>query len=188
MKLIQAYLVDFDGTLADTSASNYLAYANALKEIGVSLSREQFDKLAFGRNWREFLPPILKENGNSANPAAVAARKVELYRETVACVSFNEALISLLENRNSALKTALVTSASAENVRSVLSGRRKLGGLFDVIVTGDDVTRHKPDPQGYAIAAKLLGVSAENCIVFEDSDIGIMAGQAFGAHVLRVSF
>lgn len=188
MKLIQAYLVDFDGTLADTSAANYLAYANALKEIGVALGREQFDKLAFGRNWRQFLPLILREHGSSANPAAVAARKVELYREAVGSVSFNEALILLLENRDSALKTALVTSASSENVRSVLSARHKLGSLFDVIVTGDDVTRHKPDPQGYVIAAELLGVSAENCIVFEDSDIGIMAGQAFGSHVLRVSF
>jgi beta-phosphoglucomutase len=185
---VHAYLVDFDGTLADTGDANYLAYASALQEIGISYSREQFDQEAFGRNWRQFLPMILKGYGSSADATAIAARKVELYRDTARHVSFNEALVILLNNKNPKIKTALVTSASSANVMAALAGREELRHLFDVIVTGDDVTRHKPDPEGYRIAAERLGVLPENCIVFEDSDIGIMAGRAFGAHVLQIRF
>ena len=188
MTRVHAYLVDFDGTLADTGDANYLAYASALQEVGIYYSREQFDKEAFGRNWRQFLPVVLKEYGSAADPAAIAARKVELYRDTARHVSFNEALIFLLHNKNTNIKTALVTSASLANVMAAFAGREELRQMFDVFVTGDDVTRHKPDPQSYWIAAERLGVSPKNCIVFEDSDIGIMAGRAFGAHVLQIRF
>lgn len=188
MSECRAYLVDFDGTLADTSTANYLAYSNALLEIGISLGREEFDKIAFGRNWRQFLPSILKEHGSSKDPAQVAARKVELYRVAASEVNFNEALVFLLKNKAATIKSALVTSASAANVNAVFAGHPELQELFDVVVTGDDVSRHKPDPQGYVMAANSLGVAPENCLVFEDSDIGLMAGRAFGACVLRVSF
>jgi beta-phosphoglucomutase len=183
---VHAYLMDFDGTLADTSHANYLAYAGALSEVGIVVSRQQFDKEAFGRNWREFLPVLLRTNGCPADPAAIAARKAELYRHTANNIQFNEALVLLLKNRRPDIKAALVTSASATNVTAALASRDELRHLFDVLITGDDVTRHKPDPQGYEMAAKLLGVLPENCIVFEDSDIGVMAGQAFGAPLLRI--
>jgi beta-phosphoglucomutase len=188
LKTTRAYLVDFDGTLADTGNANYLAYASALEEVGIHYSREQFDKEAFGRNWRQFLPKILADYDCPANPAAIAARKVELYRNTAGKVSFNEALILLLNNRCASIKTALVTSASSANVMAAFAGREELRHMFDAIVTGDDVTRHKPDPQGYRIAAERLGVLPENCIVFEDSEIGVTAGRAFGAHVLQICF
>ena len=188
MNSVQAYLVDFDGTLADTSDANYFAYSSALQEIGIFFNREQFDRLAFGKNWRQFLPAILKEFNSTADPFSIASRKVELYQRTADKIRFNEALIFLLKNKNPNIKTALVTSASTANVRAVLSYRLELKDLFDVIVTGDDVTRHKPDTQGYVMAANMLAVSAENCIVFEDSDVGVMAGRTFGAHVLCIRF
>jgi beta-phosphoglucomutase len=185
---ILAYLVDLDGTLADTGDVNYLAYAAALQEVGVFFDREQFDKEALGRNWRQFLPAILSRHGNGAEPATVAGRKGELYKDFADKINFNKALVLLLTNRAADIKVALVTSASSKNVETVFLRRPEVKQLFDVIVTGDDVSRHKPDPEGYLIAARLLGVAAENCIVFEDSDIGIEAGRRFGAEVLRICF
>lgn len=185
---ILAYLVDLDGTLADTANVNYLAYATALQEVGVFFDREHFDREALGRNWRQFLPAILSRYGSVAEPSAVATRKGELYKDFAGKINFNEALVLLLKNRLTNIKIALVTSASSKNVETVFSRRPEVKQLFDVIVTGDDVSRHKPDPEGYVIAARLLGVAAENCIVFEDSDIGIRAGRGFGAQVLRICF
>lgn len=186
MTSIQAYLVDFDGTLADTAMANYLAYAGALQEVGIALEQQAFEQEACGRNWRDFLPGLLRRSGSSADPAAIAARKVSLYRDNVGQIRFNEALLALLKNRASGTKAALVTSASAANVKAVLASRGDLGHLFDALITGDDVARHKPDPQGYWLAARQLGVPPENCLVFEDSDIGVMAGLAFGALILRI--
>lgn len=186
MTALQAYLVDLDGTLADTGYANYLAYAGALREAGIALSREAFDQVALGRNWREFLPGILQSHASLADAASIAARKVTLYQDNVCNIRFNEALVLLLSNRKPGIKAALVTSASAQNVNAVLDCRSELRHLFDTFITGDDVARHKPDPQGYAMAARRLGVAPANCVVFEDSEVGVMAGVAFGAPVLRI--
>lgn len=188
MNAVHAYLIDLDGTLADTSNANYLAYSGALQEVGISLNREQFDNESFGKNWRQFLPGILSEHRCTADPFAIASRKKEFYKAAVGSICFNEALVCLLENKSTNVKAGLVTSASSANVHTVFSGRQELRKLFDAVVTGDDVTRHKPDPEGYFIAARRLGVSAENCLVFEDSELGVRAGQAFGAPVLKICF
>jgi len=185
--MVLAYLVDFDGTLADTGTANYLAYAGALAEVNVLVSRTQFDERAFGRNWRQFLPEFLQSQGCSVEPQAVAARKTVLYRETSRQVRFNEALVVLLKSRDLRIKAALVTSASRANVQAALSSREDVRQLFDAVVTGDDVERHKPHPESFERAAALLQVSAQQCLVFEDSSAGVQAGLAFGALVLKIS-
>src|SRR5699024_6041405 len=57
----------------------------------------------------------------------------------------------------------------------------------EVMITADDVTRGKPDPEGYAIAARRLGVDPQRCLVVEDAPAGIAAGLAAGAQVLAVT-
>jgi beta-phosphoglucomutase len=186
--VLKAMLVDLDGTLADTSEANFRAYAAALKECaGVEIDRETFESIAFGRNWRQFLPGVLAAAGSSVDPAMIAARKAELYRGTIEHARFNEALLLLLQTRGPGVRAALVTTASAANVASVLAGRPDIAAVFDLVVTGDDVRLHKPDPEAYLQAAARLGVAPEECLVFEDSDIGMAAGLAFGARVMRVS-
>ena len=59
-------------------------------------------------------------------------------------------------------------------------------GLFDVVVSGDDVTRPKPDPEPYVTAARLLGVDVTDCVAVEDSHSGIASAVASGAHVVAV--
>jgi beta-phosphoglucomutase len=184
--MVEAYMVDFDGTLADTATANYVAYAAALEEVGVFVTRDTFEREACGRNWRQFLPGFLERQGSPAHPSDVAARKVHHYRAAARHVRFNEALIYLLTNRDVGTRTALVTSASAANVETVLAVRAGLRDLFDVVVTGDDVGRHKPDPQPYERAAALLQVAPGQCLVFEDSEVGVAAALAFGARVLKV--
>ncbi|QHI96770.1 HAD-IA family hydrolase [Xylophilus rhododendri] len=185
---IKAYLVDLDGTLADTSEANFRAYAQALQEgAGIDIDRATFEREAFGRNWRQFLPGMIERAGVQAEPAGIARRKTELYRQTLVHARFNEALVLLLGSRADGVHAALVTTASAANVASVLAQRPDIAALFDLVVTGDDVQRHKPDPEAYVQAAQRLGVAAGDCLVIEDSDIGMGAGLAFGARVLRVS-
>ena len=185
--IIKAFLVDLDGTLADTSEANFRAYAAALAEVGVTVDRPTFDREAFGRNWRQFLPTLMARAGSNAEPQAVAQRKTALYRETIAHARFNEALLLLLQTRRPGVRVALVTTASSANVASVLGQRPDIAALFDLLVTGDDVRQHKPDPEAYVLAAQRLGVAPHECVVVEDSDIGMAAGRAFGAPVLRVS-
>jgi HAD superfamily hydrolase (TIGR01509 family) len=90
----------------------------------------------------------------------------------------------LLAVRAAGLPTALVTSTGRRLVEVALT---TLGAEnFDAIVCGDEVTTPKPDPEPYLTAAKLLGVSIEDCVAVEDSLTGMTSALASGAAVLAV--
>jgi HAD superfamily hydrolase (TIGR01509 family) len=181
-----AFLFDLDGTLVDTADANFAAYARALREAGVHVDRAAFDAVADGRKWRDFLPPILRDAGSAADPAQIAARKIAHYPEHVGETRVNAGLVGLLRAlRGTPLRTALVTTASAANARVVLDAHGLLA-LFDVVVTGDDVSVHKPDPAAYLLALARLGVRAGACVAFEDSDVGVASARAAGVRVVRV--
>jgi HAD superfamily hydrolase (TIGR01509 family) len=110
-----------------------------------------------------------------------------LYRERLGELRINEALFSLAKSLRPCIKTALVTTASAESVRAIL-GHFDLDEAFDLVITGDDVTRHKPDPQAYELALERLDLRPRECIAFEDSDVGVASAEAAGVPVVRVSF
>jgi HAD superfamily hydrolase (TIGR01509 family) len=78
---------------------------------------------------------------------------------------------------------ALVTSSYRNLTGPVV---RDTAGAFAVVVPGDEVSRPKPDPAPYLLAASRLGVAPEDCVVVEDSRVGVAAGLASGAHVLAV--
>jgi HAD superfamily hydrolase (TIGR01509 family) len=80
-----------------------------------------------------------------------------------------------------------VTTASAGNVGAILE-HFAMRRLFDIVVTGDDVARHKPDPEAYRLAAERLSVPAEACLVFEDSEVGAAGAIGAGMAVVRVRF
>jgi len=185
MRPFAAVLVDLDGTLVDTSEVNYQAYAAALAEVGVPIEREVFDNVAQGRNWKQFLPAILANAGLAKEPADIAKRKSQIYAGMICNARPNQPLVELLGMLKPLCRTALVTTASAINAAAVLSAH-DLHRLFDVVVTGDDVRHHKPDPEAYALAARQLGVAPEACLVIEDTDIGVASARAFGSPVLKV--
>lgn len=83
------------------------------------------------------------------------------------------------------VKLGLVSTTKSDRIL-VLLNRFHLASCFDAIVTGDMVTRRKPDPEPYQKAMSLLDVAPENVVVFEDSTVGIAAGKATGAYVIGV--
>ena len=183
---IKALLVDMDGTLVNTAEANYLAYAEALGQVGVTIGRDEFDQVAPGRNWRQFLPALLGP-GMERHAAAVAEIKASIYPSKLGHTFVNRGLVALIESSRPIWRTALVTTASRANATAVL-GHHGLTSLFDLIVTGSDVSRHKPDPEAYHLASTHLALGPGDCLVIEDSDIGVESAKAFGACFLRVDF
>lgn len=80
--------------------------------------------------------------------------------------------------------SVLVTSSNQVKMKHLREELPELESFFDYIVTGDKVSRSKPDPEGYILGAKMIGCEPGNCVVFEDSLQGVKAGQAAGAYVI----
>ena len=187
MHRLRGLLFDLDGTLIDSARANYSAYSRALREVGVRIEGSEVAAVAAGRQWREFLPTLLRQAGVERDPAAVAGRKGELYREMLGEVRLNVPLVTLAQSLRSDMKTALVTTAAKESVHAVLR-HFELDDVFDLVITGDDVRRHKPDPEAYLFALSRLALEPLDCLAFEDSDVGAASAEAAGVAVLRVAF
>jgi HAD superfamily hydrolase (TIGR01509 family) len=94
------------------------------------------------------------------------------------------ALSLLKECKDAGIKTALVTASSRDLMTIVL--KRFPPGTFDVVVSGDDVEKSKPDPAPYLLAAKQLSVDILKCLVLEDSLTGVQSGLSSGAKVIGI--
>ena len=184
---LRGLLFDLDGTLVDTSSVNYRAYAAALGEVGILVEPDVVAAAANGRHWSEFLPDLMQRAGTSGDPGGVARRKGELYRQSIGQTRLNAPLVALAVASRPQLRMAVVTTASSSSVHALLQCHG-ISELFDVIITGDDVTHRKPDPEAYLLALSRLGLVAAECIAFEDSDVGVRSARAAGLAVIRVVF
>ena len=97
---------------------------------------------------------------------------------------FPGALELVRELRESGVPMAIVTSSDQKKMASLYSQHPEFPTLFDKIVTGDMVTKAKPDPDCFLMGAKQLGVDIRDCIVLEDSRNGLIAARDSGARVI----
>ncbi len=100
---------------------------------------------------------------------------------------FPGALDFIQKLRSAGIPMAIVTSSDRKKMQSLYSQHPEFSTLFDCIITGDMVTKAKPDPDCFLMGAKLLGIDIKDCIVFEDSRNGLIAGRSSGARVIGVA-
>ncbi len=181
--MLKALLADLDGTLVQTAAANARAYTEALAADGVIVDEADLARRIDGRSWREFLPEVTK-HAPELDLAAVARRKQTLYPKHLGLVQLNHAVADLIRAVRPSLKTGLVTTAASNSVSAIMA-HLGLHDLFDVVVCGDDVSRRKPDPEAYHLAATRLGVAPAECLILEDSVTGMEAARTFGGGLLR---
>lgn len=172
-------LFDLDGTLFNTDDVNYKAYREAFRPYGIELDREYFVKYCNGRHYKEFVPKIM---GNGDHLEEVHDKKKEFYKTFLDDAVVNTHLFSMIEAMRDNYHTAIVTTASRKNVEDILS-RFGVKDCFDFCITQEDIHKPKPDPEGFLLAMKHFGVSPEDTVIFEDSDVGIEAARASGAAV-----
>ncbi len=104
-----------------------------------------------------------------------------IYEAMPGAIDFLDAL------KKKGIPIALVTSSNGIKMAHLWNDMPGFKDKFDVIITGDEVTNSKPDPEGYLTAASALGVKPERCAVFEDSLQGVKAGKAAGAFVVGIA-
>lgn len=174
------YIFDCDGTLADSMVVHYRAWLSALAEHGAT----------FDFNWDLFtsragmsLPSTVRELnaqfGLSLDPDAVSAsqhREYERFLPTVQPI----AQVAELAHRVSLTHPVSVASGSERKVVLRTLELIGLGQTFPIVITPADVTHGKPAPDMFLLAAERMGVSPADCVVFEDSSLGIEAAKRAG--------
>lgn len=89
--------------------------------------------------------------------------------------------------RDAGIPCALVTSSNSVKMDRLYAQHPRLRDVFSAEVIADMVKRSKPDPEGYLLAAEMLGIDPNDCVVFEDSLQGVKAGRAAGAYVVGIT-
>lgn len=184
--MIEAILWDMDGVLVDTGDLHFQAWRRLLGELGQSLTEEEF-RATFGlRNdltLRDLLGDVPAEEIER-----LSQRKEAFFREDAAGrVRPLPGAVELVRRaRKAGRRMALVTSTPRANIDLVLQSAG-LAGAFDAIVAAEDVSQGKPDPEGFLLAARMLSVAPERCLVVEDAPGGIEAARRAGMRSLAVA-
>ena len=177
----KAALFDMDGTLVDNTLAHMRAFEIFCARYGVTGWKEKLSQ-AFGMGnddiMRLIMPAeLIRERGL----ASLAEEKEAIYREIYAPeIRPVKGLVPLLESlRAAGVRCAVGSSGCRANVDFVLE-KCRIGEFFDTRISGDRVTRCKPDPEIYLTAAAALGMAPTECVVFEDAKAGIESARRAG--------
>ena len=177
----KAFIFDLDGVIVDTAKYHYLAWKKIATELGIEFTHEH-NELLKGVSRVRSLDIILSFGEVEASQAQKdqwLIQKNEEYLSYLVDMDQSEILpgvMKVLEFLKANHQPIALGSAS-KNARPILE-KTGILSYFDAIVDGNDVSNAKPDPEVFLQAAKKLGISNENSIVFEDSVAGIQAANS----------
>ena len=183
---LRAVIFDLDGVLADSEPWWNEIDAKLLAEYAVNY-RGEYHRNVLGVSYRLAIEFYKKKFGISAATEEMMKRRGEIATEYFAnrVGLFPSTKDVLNELREMKLRLAVATSSISASARPFLD-RHQLTQFFDVIVTGDEIERGKPDPDIYLRTAEKLGIVADDCLVIEDSLSGIAAAKAARMRVAAI--
>lgn len=185
----EAVIFDLDGVIVATDDCHYRAWKRLTGEEGIYFDAEINRRLR-GVGRMDSLAIILEKAERTYYPEeikALADRKNAYYRQFVQeltpdCI-LPGVMVILTELRKKGIKIAV--GSSSKNTPLILE-RIGLKDYFDVVVDGNDLTKSKPDPEVFLLAAERLPVAPSHCVVVEDADAGVEAALAAGMRVIGV--
>ncbi len=185
---IKYIIFDLDGVLISSEPVTAKAAIKALGEIGISATPETF-KPYIGAGEDKFISEPCKEKGKSALIDQALSRMYYFFNELVSkeLTVYPSVHRVLDELKNRGYHLAIASSSEAEKVSRSLKAAKISEALFDVIITGSDVSEKKPSPEIYFKAMDELDADCEECLIIEDALSGIHAAKKSGAFCFAVT-
>lgn len=181
MNNIYAIIFDLDGVICSTDRYHYLAWKALADRLGIPFD-EQVNGRLRGISRMESLEIILGEHSgeySAEEKQALAEEKNNIYKGYLSAMTpsdlSKEVRMTLHTLRQRGYLLAI--GSSSKNARQILK-QLGLGDFFDAIADGTMITKSKPDPEVFLLAASMLGISPENAIVIEDAESGVRAAKA----------
>jgi len=180
---MKAFIFDLDGVIVDTAKYHYLAWKNLANELGFDFTEEQNEQLKGVSRVRslEILLNIGKVELSEEKKEELLLEKNNEYLEYVNKMNTEEILPGIVELLDflEYQKIQFALGSASKNAPLIL---KKVGlyHKFSAIVDGNDVSKAKPDPEVFLLAAKKLNADPQDCIVIEDALAGIQAANIAG--------
>lgn len=188
---ISAVLFDLDGVIVDTAKFHFLAWKRLAESLNIPFTEEDNERLK-GVSRRESLSIILSLSGGEAHYSPeelelLMEKKNQWYIQYIETLSRSDILPGFMPViawcRETGRKTAIVSAS--KNTETIVN-RLGIRYLFDAVIDGNRVTKVKPDPEGFLLAAHDLHVSPGHCLVIEDAAAGIRGAVAAGMHSVGI--
>jgi len=196
-KVLKAVIFDFDGVISDSEPCHFAAANKVLDDFGIQLTRQQYYADYLGFTDYELFETVKKKYKTDFKGTSIeqlVERKAEVFQELIKqtdhLINGITELITELKKNN--IKVAINSGAIAADIKIMLAGSA-IENSFDVIVSADDITKGKPDPESYLLTLEKLNtvsdspISAKQCVVIEDSRWGIISAKKAGMHVVAVT-
>ncbi len=180
----RAYLFDCDGTIADSMPLHYIAWKKALAEWNCPYPEEVFYSWG-GKPVRKIIADLNEINGLHMPIDSLAARKEEYYHEQLPQLQAIPSVLEHIHAQYGRIPFAVVSGSRRESVVGSLTALHLLD-KFETLVCAEDYKHGKPAPDCFLLAAERLGVAPADCLVFEDTELGIEAATAAGMASVRV--
>jgi beta-phosphoglucomutase family hydrolase len=180
------YIFDCDGTLVDTMPLHFRAWERAMQKAGLNgpLDEEFFYSLG-GMPTRKVASVFAKHYGLTIDVDYVFHHKEELFLEMQAEMKVIQPVVDFARKIHGRAPMSVASGGPKPVVKKTLE-LMHIADLFPVVVTPEDVAHGKPAPDMFLLAAKLMGVPPERCLVFEDAGPGFEAAAAAGMQCVRV--
>ena len=172
MNNYKAFLFDLNGTVIDDMDYHISAWHKIFNELGAAKSIEETKLECYGKN-HEVIERVFPGRFSDAEKDVMSIEKEKKYQDAFRPhLKLIEGLDDFLKKAyQQKIRMAIGSAAITFNIDFVLDGLN-LRNYFDAIVSADDVTKSKPDPETFLKCAKLLNVEPRDCLVFEDSPKG----------------
>lgn len=174
-------LFDLDGVLID-SEGTYTMFWHDI-DVRYPTGVDRFEHVIKGSTLTNILDTYFPDEEVRRD----ILRELKAHETAMEYIPFDGVEDFLRTLHASGVRSAIVTSSSKAKMRHLAGQLPELMSLVDVVVTGDDVSRSKPHPEGYRTAAARIGVPPSRCVVFEDSMAGVEAGRRAGGAVVGVT-
>ena len=179
---MQAVVFDFNGTLSDDEPVLARVYEELFAELGHPLTADEYYEHLAGHTDEEMFVRWL-----GASSGDLIRERVRRYNLLVSDGStVHEDVRAAVRWAAERMPVAVVSAALRDEIEPVLAASG-IRDLFSLVLSQDDVTRGKPDPQPYLLAAERLVLPPEAMLVFEDTDVGVASAKAAGARVVGLT-
>lgn len=174
----QAYLFDCDGTIADSMPLHYVAWKRALGDWNCEFDEELFYSWG-GKPVRKIVADLNEIHGLKMPVDELAATKESYYHEQLSQLKAIPEVLEHIHAEHGRIPFAVVSGSRRASVVGSLTALNLLD-KFDTLVCAEDYKHGKPAPDCFLLGASRLGIAPQDCLVFEDTALGIEAATSAG--------